>query len=169
MHDQDSKQRRRKKEREYYETIKDKLARLVANKFDSFHLEVTAFKRFSNTLKGGIGQYREIIFSFLKEAAPDIAGFIKKEYSTDFIVVEIKRDRIKLDDVYQTRKYAELFDARYALLISTEEIPDEIKRLSRVSYSLLALPAYKTLSIVQYDEESGQFIEWFPRNPFEEG
>ncbi len=168
MYDQDSTQRGRKKEREYYENIRDKLADLLRNKFDNFHLEVTADKRFSNTLKGGISQHREIIFSFLKEAAPDIAGFIRKEYSTDFIVVEVKRDRIKLDDVYQTRKYAELFDARYALLISKEEIPDEIVRLSRVNYSLLALSAYKTLSIVRYEEETGRFIEWFPRNPFEE-
>jgi hypothetical protein len=156
------------KEKEYYETIRTKLNDLLRAKFGSFHLEITADKRFSNILKGTIGQYREIIFSFLKEAAPDIAGFIKKEYSTDFVVIEVKKDRIKLDDIYQARKYAELFDAKYALLISKEEIPEEIKRLSRVTYSLLALPAYKTLSLVHYDEETGQFIEWFPRNPFEE-
>src|SRR4030042_3009506 len=108
------------KEREYYEIIRAKLNDLVGARFGSCHLEVTADKKFSNTLKGQIGRYREIIFSFLKEAAPDITGFIKKEYATDFIVVEVKKDRIKLDDIYQARKYAELFDARYALLLSRE-------------------------------------------------
>jgi mRNA-degrading endonuclease RelE of RelBE toxin-antitoxin system len=168
MYNQESQQRGRKKEREYYKAIKDKLSDLLRDKFSDFHLEITADKRFSNKLKGEISQYREIIFSFLKEAAPDIAGFIKKQYATDFIVVEVKLDRIKLDDIYQTRKYAELFDARYALLIAKGEIPDEIKRLSRVVYSLLALPAYKTLTIIHYEEKTEQFIEWFPRNPFEE-
>lgn len=168
MHDKASKRKGPKLEREYYETMKNSLTNLLANKFNNFHLEVTADKTFSNRLKAEISQYREIIFFFLKDAAPDITGYIKKEYSTDFMVVEVKRDRIKLDDIYQTRKYAELFDARYALLISKQEIPDEIKRLSRVVYSLLALPAYKTLSIVRYDEGSARFTEWFPRNPFEE-
>ena len=50
-----------------------------------------------------------ITFYFLKEAAPDITGFIRKQYATEFVVVEIKRNTIKLDDIYQTRKYAELF------------------------------------------------------------
>ena len=157
-----------KKEREYYEIIKEKLEQLLTSKFSSFHLEITAYKKFSNKLKSQFSEYREIVFSFLKEAAPDITGFIKGEYASDFVIVEVKRESIKLDDIYQARKYAELFDARYGLLISTKEIQDEIKRLSRVVYSLLSLPAYKTLTIVHYDEESEKFLQWFPRNPFEE-
>lgn len=156
------------KEREYYEIIRDRLTELLGSQPDSFHLEITADKRFSNILKEEIGQYREIIFYFLRTAAPDITGFIKKQYSTEFIVVEVKRDIVKIEDIYQTRKYAELFDARYALLMSPRQIPNEIKRLHRVTYSLLALPAYKTLTIVHFEEDTGQFIEWFPRNPFEE-
>ncbi len=156
-----------KMEREYYETIKRKLEEVLKGKFSDFHLEITANKKFTNELKGEIGQYSEIIFYFLKEAVPDITGFIKKQYSTDFIVVEVKRETVKLDDIYQTRKYAELFDARYALLVSTMEIPEEIKRLSKRVYSLLSLPAYKKLTIVQYDEDAKQFIQWFEENPFE--
>ncbi len=154
-------------EREYYKIIKEKLEQLLTTKFSSFHLEITADKKFSNKLKAEVSQYREIVFTFLKAAAPDIAGFIKTEYGSDFLIVEIKRETIKLDDIYQARKYAELFDAKYGLLVSTEEIPEEIKRLSRVVYSLLSLPAYKTLTIVHYDEEPKEFIQWFPENPFE--
>ena len=156
-----------KREKEYYEIIKEKLEELLRTKFSSFHLEVTAYKKFNNRLKAKVNKYREIIFYFLKEAAPDITGFIEKQYSTDFVVVEVKREVIKLDDIYQTRKYAELFDARYALLISTKEIPEEIKRLSKTAYSLLSIPAYKKVTIVQYDEESERFIQWFEENPFE--
>ena len=156
-----------KKESEYYKPIKERLEQLLTTKFKSFHLEITADKRFSNKLKAEVNQYREIVFTFLKEAAPDIAGFVKTEYGSDFLVVEIKRETIKLDDIYQARKYAELFDAKYGLLVSTNEIPNEIKRLSRVVYSLLSLPAYKTLTIVHYDDNSKEFAEWFPKNPFE--
>lgn len=155
-----------KKEREYYETIKAMLEELLKSKFSDFYLEITADKKFSNKLKANISQYRDIIFYFLKEAAPDITGFIKQQYSTDFLVVEIKREKMKLDDIYQTRKYAELFDARYALLISTEEIPEEVRRLHRVVYSLLSLPAYKTLTLCEIDKETMEFIEWFPETPF---
>lgn len=125
-----------KAEREYHEIVKTKLEELLRTKFDNFHLEITADKKFSNKLKAEISPhgYRDIIFHFLKHAAPDITGFIKGGHSSDFIVVEIKREAIKLDDIYQTRKYAELFNAKYALLISAKEIPEEIKRLSKVVY-----------------------------------
>jgi len=156
-----------KKEREYYETIKERLEELLRTRFSNFHLEITADKEFSNKLKAEVGQYREIIFYFLKEARPDITGFIKGEYSSDFVIVEVKLGKLKLDDIYQARKYAELCDARYALLISTEEIPEELKRLSKAVYSLLSLPAYKHLTLVHYDEEAKKFSQWFEKNPFE--
>ena len=44
------------------------------------------------------------------------------------MVVEVKNEVIKLEDIYQTKKYADLFDAKYALLISPEEIPEELIR-----------------------------------------
>ena len=157
-----------KNERDYYPILKKKLEELLRTKFDNFYLQITANKEFSNILKSNIGQNREIVFYFLREAAPDITGYIKKQYSIDFLVAEFKREKIKLDDIYQTRKYAELLDARYALLISTQEIPEEIKRVSKVVYPLLSLPVYKKLAIVHYDEQTEQFVEWFEKNPFDE-
>ena len=158
-----------KKETEYYEPVKAKLEEILKARFSSFHLEITAGKRFSDTLKAQVGSHRDIIFAFLKETAPDITGFIKGDYSSDFIVVEVKAEKIKLDDIYQTRKYAELFDARYALLVSTHEIPEEIRRLSKVVFSLLQLPAYKTLTFARFDEKSNELTDWFPENPFVKG
>lgn len=153
-----------KTERSYYKPVKDWLEQILKEKFTSFHLEITADKKFSNVLKGQIG--RDLIFNFLKEAAPDITGFVKGEYSREFIVVEVKNKAIKLDDIYQTRKYAELFDARYALLVSTEEIPEEIMRLSKVVFPyLLSLPAYKRLTLVHFAND-GKSSVWFDENPF---
>jgi len=154
-----------KTEREIYPHIKNWLEEQLKTRFTDFHLEITADRKFSNPLKQQIDRNRDLIFNFLKEAAPDITGFVKGDYSREFIVVEVKNKPIKLDDIYQTRKYAELFDARYALLVSTEEIPEEIIRLSKVVFSLLSLPAYKQLTLVYFGDNAKKVV-WFPDNPF---
>ena len=154
-----------KTEREIYPHIKNWLEEQLKTRFTDFHLEVTADRKFSNILKQQIDRNRDLIFNFLKEAAPDITGFVKGDYSKEFIIVEIKNKPIKLEDIYQTRKYAELFDARYALLVSTEEIPEEIIRLSKVVFSLLSLPAYKQLTLVHFGDNAKNIV-WFPDNPF---
>jgi hypothetical protein len=155
----------REGERSYYESVKNWLEQILNEKYASVHLEVTANRQFSNVLQAQIDANRDLIFAFLKEAAPDITGFVKKDSSSprEFIIVEVKTTPIKLDDIYQVRKYAELFDARYALLVSTSEIPEKITRLSRVVYSLLALPAYKQLTLVRFADEG---TTWFPECPF---
>src|SRR5712664_4056695 len=142
-------------ERSYYESVKNWLEQILKEKYASFHLEVTAYRQFSNVLQSQIDSHRDLIFAFLKEAAPDITGFVKKDSASlrEFVVVEVKTTPIKLDDIYQTRKYAELFDARYALLISTSEIPEKITRLSRVVIPLFMLPAYKQLTLVRFADE----------------
>jgi mRNA-degrading endonuclease RelE of RelBE toxin-antitoxin system len=108
-----------KSEREYYEFIKAKIEEILNTKFDNFYLEITTDKKFSNKLKAEIPDYRHIIFYFLKEVAPDITGFIKREYSSDFIVI--------------------------------------------------SLPGYKHMTLVHFDDDSKEFVDWFPENPFEKG
>jgi hypothetical protein len=156
-----------KKEKDYYLGLKCVLEQLLKTVYgELFHLEITATRTFSNKLKAQIPDYRNLIFHFLKEAPPDLTGFTKEQYSTDFFVAEFKKETLRLDDIYQVRKYAELFDAKRALLITTEEIPEELKRLSKVVHSLLSLPGYHRLTLVQFDEQQGQFVDWFEENPF---
>jgi len=121
----------KKQEKVYYPLIKTNLEDLLEARTTNFYLEITANKKFSDKLKAEIREGRDIVFQFLKEASPDITGFIKDKYSSDFIVVEFKREKIKLDDIYQTKKYRELFDAKFTFLISSEPIPTEIKRLDK--------------------------------------
>jgi len=157
-----------KKEREYYPVIKAQLEDLLKTKITNFHLEITADKKFTNKLKAVIRPDRDIIFQFLKEASPDITGFIKGEYSADFVVVEFKREKIKLEDIYQTRKYKELFPAKLAFLVSLQPIPEEIKRLHKVTYALLGTgSSYEAFVLVYFNEENGEMGEWYPENPFE--
>jgi len=75
-----------KKERRLYEPVKALLFETLKGKFPETHLEITADKNFSNTLKSQVGSNRDIIFFFLKEAAPDITGFFKEQDMTNFIV-----------------------------------------------------------------------------------
>lgn len=158
----------KKQEKEYYPMIKAKLEELLNTKNTNFYLETTANKKFSNKLKAEIREGRDIIFNFLKQASPDITGFIKNKYSSDFIVVEFKRERIKLDDIYQARKYKDLFGAKFAFLVSLESVPEEVKRLYEVTYPLLSsFGTYGAFVIVHFNEESGELEEWYPENPFE--
>jgi len=167
----------KKLEKEYYAKIKSKLEELFKTRYQDVHFEVTADGNFSNRLKSRVSRHRDIIFVFLKGgASPDITGFVnglKEELRTrysiheSFVVIEFKKDAIKLDDIYQTRKYAELLEARYAFLVSLEPIPEEIKRLSQTAFTLLALPIHETLTLTRFDDKSGNLTEFYPREPFE--
>jgi len=159
-----------RKEDSYYRPVMEKLRQLFASKGREVHLEITV-EGFSNKLKDAIPDHKAIIFSFLgaKGARPDISGFVSEKYSKYFIVVEIKNERMKLDDVYQLRKYADLFDAKFAFLISTYEIPSEIKKLSKAaSFLLWRSGPFPHLTLVSYDNARQDFAEWFEENPFQE-
>lgn len=125
------------RERALYEPVKKYLAQMLRKRFDSYHLEITARGTFSETLKRVVQQ--DIIFSFLKTEAPDLTGFTLRKnidvrvatsrHIKNFITVEVKRDPVILKDIYQAKRYGDLFHAEYALLVSLEPIREEIKRL----------------------------------------
>ncbi len=161
-------------EKDYYQPIMEGLENLFKVSFGDaiteLYLEITANGNFSNRLKSKVPEYRNIIFVFLRRrTSPDVAGFVDFQFGhgdSGFIVVEFKKEKLELDDVYQARKYGELFDARYAFLVSLEQIPEELKRLPVAVPTLFSIAAYKRLTLVTYDGD--EFIGWFPENPFGE-
>ena len=158
-------------EKIYYGTIMKKLRDLFKEKGTHIHLEITANKVFSNELKSYVPRGKEIIFLFLKQAPPDITGFVKGSRLPGFVVVEVKSGKISLSDIYQLKRYADLFDARFSFLVSLEEIPEEIKRLVSTILLLSKLKCgdiYKAFVFVHFDRESNEFVEWFEENPFKE-
>jgi len=155
------------KEKDLYPIIMQKFSGLFKSKGYQIHLEITADKKFSNKLKSVIPDNQQIIFYFLKEVAPDITGFFKGRYNTYLVVIEVKDEKIRLDHIYQMKKYADLFGAKFAFLVSTEEIPEEIKRLTKSIYSILSTPSpYQARVLVYFDEEAQDFRDWHPENPF---
>lgn len=137
---------------------------------EKIYLEITADTSLSNTLKSKISHGRDLIYFFLKNARPDLTGFIEVEDTVDFIVVEFKDNTLNLDNVYQLKKYADLLDAKYSLLVSTDEIPVEVKRLRDVVPELLSrATGHRRLTLVHYNPVKQAFLEWFPEDPFRQG
>lgn len=155
-----------------YEPIKATLEKLLTQKFGGCHLEITARGNFSNKLKEKVPQGRDLIFSFLDKDKPDLTGFIEEGTtykSTEFVVAEIKDEKIHLADVYQIRRYADLFHAKYAFLISTKPLPHEIIRLQRIISTLFNCGwGYEKIILAQFDAKQNVFVEWHEKNPFEE-
>ena len=159
-----------KKEEEYYPLIKTSMEEVLKTKTTDVYLEITASKKFSDRLKNEIQPERDIIFNFLKQAAPDIPGFIKVKNSSNFIVIEFKTAKLKLDDIYQAKKYRDLFGASYTFLISLEPIPEEIKRLNKALNDQLVqsgLSYFQTFVLCWFELKQKKFLELYPENPFE--
>lgn len=154
------------KESDYYKPIQITFDNLFGEK-GSLYSEITANGQPSNRIKEKINDSRNIIFSFLRDARPDITGFSIGEHSNKFFVIEIKNEEIKLDHIYQTRKYIDLFDAYFGFLVTTKEIPIEIKKITDIDYGILDIGQYRQFSICQYDEEHKTIVDWHKENPFE--
>lgn len=154
------------KESDYYKPVEIVFDGLFRKK-GSLYSEITATGQPSNRIKEKIHDNRNIIFSFLKEARPDITGFSVGKYSEKFFVIEVKNEEIKLEHLYQIRKYIDLFDAYFGFLVSTKEIPAEIKKITNIQYSIMNIGQYRCFSLCQYDEEHKTIIDWHKENPFE--
>jgi hypothetical protein len=167
-------------EKEFYEPIKEYLENAFIEKFGNCYLEVTANGLFSDTLKQVVRN--DIIFTFLgRKASPDLTGFIHTKGSEwvtvfegsgivkDFITVEIKREKITLQDVYQAKMYGDLFQAKYALLISPKPIPGEIRRLDqRLFFVTYRYMNGWYLHVGEWDSEASRMQEyrWLPKSPY---
>jgi len=169
---------RKPRERDLYEPIKEYLTKSFTQKFGYCHLEITAEGVFSSTLKSVVRH--DIIFYFLRKKAPDLAGFITRKQSEwvasfvpsivqDYITVEVKKDKITLEDIYQAKMYGDLFQAKYALLISPERIPEEIKRLDQNTYVTRRYMSGWYVHVGQWISSVNAIEQnWLPRSPFQD-
>ena len=159
---------RREPEQVLYKPVRDFLFSKFAAKFGNCYLEITAKGHFDEALKKAVRH--DIIFAFLgKKASPDLAGFIQNELGIkDFVTVEVKPDKITLQDIYQAKLYGDLFTAKYALLISPVPVPEEVKRLHQNLFILNRFMSGWLVYIGQWRDEFKDVTEnaWFPEPPF---
>ena len=82
--------------------------------------------------------------------------------------MEIKREKVTPQDIYQAKMYGDLFQAKYALLISPEQIPEEIRRLQQQLFIINRFMSGWVVYIGQWEVMAGSgFVTmWFPESPF---
>jgi hypothetical protein len=157
-----------------YEGVKAEFEKLFKFKFGNCHLEITAYGNFSTALREKVRE--SIVFNFIRRMkgsehrSPDITGFADQKLSgEDFITVEFKNEPLELWDIYQAKMYAELFNAKYGFLVSTDPIPPELKRLHQVHFIMSRFIHGTHLCLVQFDTKTSQVIHetWFPEKPFD--
>lgn len=153
-------------EERLYEPVKEYLSRrLTTYPSNYYHLEITAHGTFSEQLKRVVQD--DIVFSFLKRDRPDLTGFILRKnidknlatsrHVRSLITVEVKPDKVALQDIYQASRYGDLFHAEYALLISLEPLQEEIKRLHK---QLSLLNRFQGLQVARKRLKKGKPIRW---------
>ena len=122
--------RREFAEEELYDLVSEALE-LKFRTLGDVHLENTSNGRFSDGLKEQLDDYSLFILN-VERMSPDLTGYlVKKERHREdkyFIVVEIKGGRPTLKDIYQTKRYAEILQATYALLISPKKLSAERRK-----------------------------------------
>jgi hypothetical protein len=167
------------KEKDLYKPVKDYLINILRIAYSNVRLEITANGNYSEALKHLVRH--DIVFSFLAKASPDLTGYILKKGVDprnarsldveDFITVEIKPEKVTLQDIFQAKMYGDLFYARYALLISPEIIGEEIRRLQKRICILNRFRDWKVYVGQAIIERSGDSINtndsiWYPETPF---
>lgn len=167
-------------EKQLYEPIKKYLENAFQRKFGNCYLEMTANGSFNETLKRVVRD--DIIFSFLgRKASPDLTGYIHRGGTNwtvvqsssdiqDYITVEIKGEKVTLQDVYQAKMYGDLFQAKYALLISPKPMPEEIRRLDQRLFVTYRYISGWYLYIGEWSSEANAIEEhrWFSKSPYED-
>jgi hypothetical protein len=133
------------------------------------YLETSAANGFSFDLMIHLWGGPPALLIFLKQrhSRPDIAGFIKNTNGDkEIIMAEIKGLPLTLNDIYQLRKYVDLFNAAHAFLITSHPIPDNVKRLIKFAPRLIPQSPCKNLILAQFDTATLKFTDWYPKSSF---
>ena len=141
-----------KKEEPLYEPIMNALKE-VFDHFGYCYLEKTADKRFSNRLKRQFSK-DTLYINRVEGFFPDLTGFVKTQSTVDLITVEVKATSPTIKNIFQAKQQAEIFEAKYALIISPKVIPEEKRRFVKDRSSILNYSYNRQLVIAQFNTQS---------------
>jgi len=142
------------KEEALYEPIKNALWEAFIHLGDC-HLEVT-YRGLSNQLQRCLDDFA-LFYIKIDKQIPDITGFVKTTYGKEIVTVEVKSRIRKINDFFQAKRYAEVFDAKYAFLVSSETIPEQIRRFIKKRSTIYSFSYNKRVIIAQFDETIQEF------------
>ena len=79
---------------------------------------------------------------------PDIVGFVQKDVESEkeIIIAEVKDEPLTIEMLVQAKTYQEIFNAKFAFLLSTFDYPAE-----KVSYLLNKPSAKGDITIIQFE------------------
>ena len=148
-------QNRGNKEAQFYEPIKTALWDVFSSAALSCHLEITN-KGLSDKLQRSLDDFA-LFYIKIDRQYPDITGFVETSYGREIITVEVKQRIRKINDFFQAKRYGEVFDAKYAFLISLTQIPEQIRRFIKKRSAIYYYSYQKQLIIAQFDVTTQQF------------
>lgn len=141
---------------EGYLNSEKKRLNLPADFKGKVHLEITAKGHFSEELKEAIAEVDDKALGIIRveKFSPDIMGFVQKDqYSKELVTVEVKPDKITIKNISRAKLYADIFGAKYGMLISPKKIPVEIWRFISSRYAIRG-----NIIIAQFDKVNEKFI-----------
>jgi hypothetical protein len=83
------------------------------------HLEITANNTPTETLQR-VFDYSLFAALYAEELRPDIMGFVRKKKTgkPEVIIIEVKKNALKIKDVLQAKMYSTIFNATFSFIIS---------------------------------------------------
>jgi hypothetical protein len=108
---------------ESYVYTRDGIQRAPTSGITNPHLIITAHGEFSDELQRVL-DYRLFAALYAEKLKPDIMGFVRKKKSSEpeVITVEVKATALTIRDVLQAKMYSDIFNAKFAFIISPEGI-----------------------------------------------
>ena len=117
-----------------------------------------------------------LFFIRVEKKLPDLMGRFKPDPSKSppygfyegLIIAEVKNVRPTAKGIFQTKLYAEVFNALYAFLISSKEMMEEMRRFLSKRYLFLSYGAYRKVYIAKFDVTTQKIDKnsWYPEYPF---
>lgn len=161
-------------EEQLYEPVKNYLQKQFVQ-FGECELEIIASK-ISEKVKKWLDD-AALFFLRVEKKIPDIMGRFKPDPSKQppygfyegLIIAEVKKEPPTIGDITQSKMYAEVFDAPFAFLISSEAMIEEMRRFLSKRYLLLSYGAYRKVYICKFNIDKACMEDWYPENPFKSG
>jgi len=107
------------------------------------------------------------------EVRPDILGRVEHPigskafyYHSFFVTAEVKDGAPTINDLFQAKKYGEIYSAAITLLASTQKPEERLLRLLKRNPVLLHLPMSMHLAyLCRFSVKDGLIDWWFPEQP----
>lgn len=159
------------KEKRLYSGVRDALQSYFCPGSVDCIFEVTA-EGVSDELQGKLQD--EVLFLLgSRELRPDILGHVEHPveskafyYNSFFVTAEVKDGTPTVNDLFQAKKYGEIYEAAISLLVSTQKPEERLLRLLKRKSILLQLPVSMfSTYLCKFSAKDETIDWWFPQHP----